>query len=284
MKENAMSYPTILVHIDDSKRAQRRIDVAASIARTLNAHLIGAASTGMRVPVYPTGLADPYYPDITASTELAQQRLQRALSVFDAATARIGVSSFETRMLDGEPGAAVSMLARHCDLAVVGQASPDDATPEAPADLPEYVLLHCGRPVLVVPNEGQLDTVADRPLVAWDASAAAARAIASAMPMLRRAAKVEVVMIHSGKQNDALANQSLNDISLSMARHGVNVSSKQVTAEGPVGPALLKVAAELGSDLIVMGAYGHWRFREILLGGVTRSVLASMTVSTLMSH
>lgn len=279
-----MSYRTILVHVDDTRHVQQCVHVAANIAKRESAHLIGAAATGIRTPLYPAGIVDPYLPEFPAGAEQVHDRINRALSVFDAAVRRIGVASFETRLIDGEPGQAISMLARHCDLAVLGQSDPDDPAPLAPSDFPQHVILHCARPVLVVPYAGQVDTVGERPLVAWDASSSAARAVASAIPLLRRAAQVELVMFDPEKHGDAHARQSLSDIALYMARHDINVNFTQRSANGPVGAALQGMADELGSDVIVMGAYGHTRFREILLGSVTRSSLGSMTVPVLMSH
>ncbi|MES2149338.1 MAG: universal stress protein [Pseudomonadota bacterium] len=279
-----MAYRTILVHVDDTRHAQQCIDVAARIAQTENAHLIGASSSGIRMPFYPTGIPDPYLPAMSASFELVQERIKCALSLFEAAMERIGVPSFETRLIDGESGEAVSMLARHCDLVVLGQADPDDPAPLVPPDFPEYVIMHCGRPVLVVPFAGKFDTIAQRPLVAWDASTSAARAVADALPFLRRAGQLEQIMFNPEKLGATHGRQSETDIALYMTRHGIKVNATHRSADGPVGPALLRMATELGSDLIVMGAYGHRRFREILLGGVTRSILNSMTVAALMSH
>ncbi len=279
-----MAYRTILVHVDDTRHMQRCIEVAARIARAEQAHLIGAAGTSIHTPLYPTGLADPTLPTLNARAEQAQQRLERVLSVFDAAMGRIGVASFETRLIEGDAVEAISVLARHCDLVVLGQTDPDAPAPLLPADFPEDVILRCGRPVLVVPRAGQFDTVGRKPLVAWDSSMSAARSVANAIPLLQRAEQIDLVMFSPGAKDGAHAKQSRTDMALYLARHGINIKAEHRRAAVQVGPALLSLSSELGSDVIVMGAYGHHRLRDILLGSVTQSILQSTTVPALMSH
>lgn len=276
-----MAYRTILVHVNDCRHVQQCIDVAARIARAENAHLIGAACTGIRTP---TGIVDPALPAFTYDIDIVHERISRALSVYDAGVRQTGVASFETRLIDGEPGEMISMLARHCDLAVLGQTDADDPAPLVPADFPDHVSMHCGRPVLIVPRTGQFDTVGERPLVAWDGSPAAARAVADAIALLRRAGQAELVIFDPEKHAATRTGQAQTDIALYLARHDIKVKVTLRPADGPVGPAILKLAGELGSDMIVMGAYGHRRLRELLLGGVTRTILGSMTVPVLVSH
>ena len=151
-------------------------------------------------------------------------------------------------------------------------------------DFPEYVVINSGRPVLIVPYAGRFDTFGKRVLVAWDASISATRAVTAALPLLRRADAVEIVVFNADVQDDAHGEQPGADIALYLARHDVKVNVVRQNSKIDIGNALLSMTNDLNSDLMVMGGYGHSRFREILLGGVTRTVLESMTVPVLMAH
>ena len=150
-------------------------------------------------------------------------------------------------------------------------------------DFPEYVVLNAGRPVLVVPYAGQFEHIGKRVLVAWDAGVSATRAVVNAIPMLKRADIVEVAVFNAEDSGDAHGDIPGADIALYLARHRVKVDVIRQKTRIDVGNSLLSLAADLGSDMLVTGCYGHSRFREIMLGGVTRTMLESMTIPVLMS-
>ena len=140
-------------------------------------------------------------------------------------------------------------------------------------------------PVLVVPYAGRYETVGRRVLIGWSATREAARAVSDAMPLLAAAEIVTVLTIDAREGTDAHGELPGADISLHLARHGVKAEIERTVSAGiPAGDVLLSRAADLGADLLVIGAYGHSRVRELLLGGVTRSILQSMTLPVLMSH
>ena len=112
----------------------------------------------------------------------------------------------------------------------------------------------------------------------------AAPAVTAAIPLLKRAQNVDVVVFNPDSRGDAHGEMPGADIGLYLARHNIKVNVVRQKTDIDVGNALLSIATDLGSDMIVMGGYGHSRFREILLGGVTRTVLESMTVPILMAH
>jgi nucleotide-binding universal stress UspA family protein len=147
--------------------------------------------------------------------------------------------------------------------------------------LPAQVVLGSARPVLALPYAGRFATIGARVLLAWDGSSEATRAVWGALPLLRAADLVAIVLF---KPAEAAGRQPGADLALYLARHGVRceVHAEPVPIAG--GATLLSCAADLQSDLIVMGAYGHARLREMLLGGVTETILASMTVPVLMAH
>jgi len=282
-----MSYKTILVHVDNSKHSSERVKLAANIALNEDAHLIGAAPTGVSRYIYQAGMLGDgagFTAHLEAHMELLRQQGQEALKGFEATVQRMGVSSFESTLVDDEAGAGISLQARYSDLVIIGQTNLDEPSPSTLPDFPEYVILNSGRPALIVPYTGKFDTVGKRVLVAWDASASATRAISAAIPLLKRADIVEVLVFNADAQGDAHGEQPGADIALYLARHNIRVNVVRQKSKIDIGNALLSSATDLASDLIVMGGYGHTRFREILLGGVTRTVLESMTVPVFMCH
>lgn len=279
-----MSYKTILVHVDQSRHLAQRVQLAASLALADDAHLVGVAMTGISRFVYEAGSINFQDPSLAHHLEFLRGRANTALDQFEALARQHGVPSFERRLVDDEAGGGISMQARYCDLVVIGQTDLDEPSPSVMPDFPEYVLINCGRPVLIVPYAGRVAPAPARVLVAWDASTEAARAISGALPLLRRAARVEVVVFNAGVQGDQHGEQPGADVGLYLARHGIPVEVVQAGTEIDTGNALLSLAADLSSELLVMGGYGHSRFREILLGGTTRTMLESMTLPVLMAH
>ena len=147
----------------------------------------------------------------------------------------------------------------------------------------EGVLFNSGRPVIFVPYIQKGGLKLDRVMICWDGSRAATRAIADAMPFLKKAKQVEIVMVASKKAKDDEIPGV--DLAQHLARHGLKIDVKRITAtETDVGSTILSYAADSSADMIVMGGYGHSRLREFILGGVTRGLLESMTVPVLMSH
>jgi nucleotide-binding universal stress UspA family protein len=275
-----MSYKTILVHVDHSPHAQARIALAARIAGDQGAHLIGAAMTGISRFVYHGATVDLARTVLDAQLDALIRKANDALARFDAIAATVDGLSFERRLVEDDAAAGLALQARYADLVVLSQFDPDDPAARLDPDLPAYVMLNSACPVLMVPYVGPPATVGTHALVAWDESLQASRAVANAVPLLQRAHKVSLAVFNAGDQ-PLLAGA---DIALYLARHGVNVEVLREQTPLDVGTALLSLAADLGADLLVMGGYGHARFREVLLGGVTQTLLATMTIPVLMSH
>lgn len=279
-----MSYKTILVHVDESNRASERIKIAAAIAMTQSAHLIGTAMTGASRYLVQTMMLADTNPNLRPHLDFLRKRAERGLDDFENCVRRLGLPSFEKRLVDDEAGAGVCLQARYADLVVIGQNDPNELSPVVMPDFPQYVVLNSGRPVLLVPYAGQFDNIGNRVLVAWDASMAATRAVAGAIPLLRRAQVINVAVFNPQLQPQAHGAQPGADLAEYLARHGIKIDISQQQTDQEIGDALLSLAADKGVDLIIMGGYGHARFREILLGGATRTVLETMTVPVLMSH
>ncbi len=282
-----MSYKTVLVHVDKDKHASERVKFAAQIAMKEEAHLIGAAPSGISRFIYQSrfiyeggGMAT----HLDNHLEELRKASRDSLAQFENTVKGLGVQSYETRQVDDEAGAGISLQARYSDLVVIGQTNPDESSTATLADFPEFVVMNSGRPVLIVPYVGTYESVPKRVLIAWDTSTSATRAVTAAIPMLKRAENVDVVVFNPESRGDAHGEQPGADIALYLARHRIKVNVVRQKTDIDVGNALLSIATDLGSDMIVMGGYGHSRFREILLGGVTRTVLESMTVPVLMAH
>jgi len=137
---------------------------------------------------------------------------------------------------------------------------------------------------LIVPSKGEFSHVGKKVLISWDASRGATRAVTDAIPLLQHADVVQVAVFNAEERVTAHGEDPGADLALYLARHGIKVEVLQQQTVRDVGGALLSLAIELGTDLIVMGGYGHSRFRQMLLGGVTRSVMAGMTIPVMMSH
>lgn len=284
-----MSYKTILVHVDESRHAEQRIRIAAKLAVQQEAHLVGGATTGVSPYVYQSGLIGEAAAGNSSALDHHMKALRERAHVlmknFEALATKLEVPSWESALIDDEAGAGISLRARYSDLAVIGQFDPEERSPVVMPDFPEYVVMNSGRPVLLVPHAGRFEKVGRRALIAWDAGISATRALTQAIPMLKRAEIVEVAVFNADSRKSDLHGEVPGaDIALYLARHGIKVEVIPQKTHISIGNALLSLAADLGSDLLVMGGYGHSRFREIMLGGVTRTLIGSMTLPVLMAN
>jgi nucleotide-binding universal stress UspA family protein len=276
-------YKDLLVAINPARNREARLEVAVRMARTFNAHLTGlhAAPSPYVLPFVDPPIA-PEALELQAG--FLRQAREKAKALFQARVAAEGLSA-EWREQDGDAGTITSLHARYADLAILGQADPGAVAGEEAHDIVGSVVLGSGRPVLVVPYAGTFPSLGERVLVAWNASREAARAVNDALPILQRAAQVVVLAVnpHGGPRGHGEAPGA--DIALHLARHGVKAEADWFKAEDlAVGEALLSRAADLSVDLVVMGAYGRTRVRELILGGATRAMLQAMTTPVLMSH
>ena len=275
----------IVVNLSVRKGENPTADYAVSVAGALEAHVAGVAFVyDLSIPMSELGYNPRGAMDITDELRRENEAAAKAaIDRFAAATARAGVSA-EPRMLiasTGNAGVQFSRIARRYDLAVVGQTEPNGSAAES--TITENTLFESGRPVIVVPYIHNAQFKLDRVMVCWDGSRPAARAIADAMPLLERAGTIEVVIIANerGKQDQIEG----ADMGQHFARRGLKVKVNRVMRNNlDVANVLLSHSANSDANFIVMGGYGHSRLREFVLGGVTRTILHSMTVPVLMSH
>ena len=279
-----MSYKTVLVHVDQSRQAPVRMTVAADIARAQPAHLVGAAMTGISRYVFDSGAFNPGDPTFSHHLEHLRRYASDSLVEFETIAKAVGVDEIESRVVDDDAAGGIALQARYADLTVIGQFDPSEPVPGLMSNFPEHVILHSGRPVLVVPYTGSFVGTFRKAAIAWDGGMAASRAISGALPLLAAADAVDILVFNPQLDREAHGEEPGADLALFLARHGVKANVHAHRSDIDAGNALLSAAADLGADLLVMGAYGHARFREVVLGGVTRTVLSSMTVPVLMAH
>ena len=285
-----MSIRTILVHLDNSANATGRVAAAAALALRHEAHLIGLAPTGwIRMPADPKGLLGSGE-FLERALQALQEEAERSVQQFERQVRALGLSSYEGRIDREDISVSMTLASRYCDLTVVTQTEPGLWTGGQQVAMSESVLMHSGRPLLVLPyatlpEEPFAEPPERRVLVAWDGGREAARAMHDALPLLRNVLSVEVAIFESPHETDPRHGPLPGaDIGLWLARHGLNVEVSALRTELPVGEALLSHAQAVGAQLIVAGGYGHTRLREAVLGGVTRTLMRSSSVPLLISH
>jgi nucleotide-binding universal stress UspA family protein len=257
-------------------------DYAISVASAFGAHVAGIGF--IYEPVIPGSMLGGIPTDlIEVQREENSRAAKEAIDRFEAAAKAAGVSA-ETRMVDASIAGAADLfgrIARRFDVAVVGQARREQGASEEL--LIEGALFGSGRPVIIVPYVQKQGLRLDRIIICWDGSRPAARAIGDALPFLARAKAIEIVVVTG--ERDKSGEITGTNMRRHLARHGIEVEIKHITGAGSDVPnTILSHAADSGTDFMVLGGYGHSRLREFILGGVTRSILRSMTVPVLMSH
>lgn len=211
-----------------------------------------------------------------------QAEAHKILDQFLAAAQKTG-TSVETEIIESSfegPQQAIGQFIRPFDVVITQQ--PQGGRPGRAELMIEAALFGSGRPIIIVPYIQTAPFSLNTVLIAWDGSAVAARTLADATPLLKHAQEVLVVMIDDAHRGTRQA--SGVSITKHLARHCVNAKLKTLTNGGTVASTLLSYAADVGADLLVMGGYGHSRFREFVLGGTTRDILESLTLPVMMSH
>jgi nucleotide-binding universal stress UspA family protein len=274
----------LLVHIPSERLIRPVVDSAISLAMAHSAHLdavsIGYENTNVELAVEAGGAA------VAAAFEVGHEhaiaRATAALAVFETEARHAGIS-YNVQALTNIPYEAVgsvSASARLHDLAIALQPEPNPDTFDNA--IPLEILFQSGGPVLFIPHTHKGVFQPMRIAVAWDGSRLAARAVRDAAPFLARAHAITIISVNEAQAPESV---SASRLAAHLARHGLTAQVERVSADrADIQPTILSIAADTGVDLIVMGAYGHSRLQERVLGGVTRGMLQSMTVPTLMSH
>ena len=279
-----MSYRSLLVQVDDNSQSDRRISVAARLARLHDAELQGIYVTPARemTPFTSAMLPDSVVAQRLRDTGEAQARAEQR---FRAGAAAEQLTAISWSAPAGPALDAAVVHARRADIVVAGQPLPEGEHAGFAGDLLYALLMQAGRPLLVVPHAGDYPVVGQHVLIAWKETRESARAVSDALPLLKRAERVVVMPVSSPDGSYSGDAQSAAGIAAWLARHGIASKVRAEVADDiDVGNLLLSRASDLATDLLVMGAYSRARLAERVAGGVTRVILESMTVPVLMSH
>jgi len=278
-------YKTIIVHVDGSPQQPSRLRAAARLAREHDAHLVGSAETGISwldLALLTGSMAAPVPPaDFDGLREAAALRLRE----FTEKAAALGLASVEARLVEDAADCALLLQSRYADLVVLSRdVETAPGIPTRVRRLPESIALRGARPVLVIPPDYDDAPIADTVVAGWDGSTQALRALDAALPLLKRADDVRLALINPDQLSELHGEQPGADMALYLARHGVKVDVVLERTHATAGDALMAMARDCGAAMIVTGAYGHSRYREWALGGVTRELLERTPVPLLIAH
>jgi nucleotide-binding universal stress UspA family protein len=277
----------IVFHLDTEGAGAGVSDFALSLAASAGAYLTAAAVAIFYAPLAMNGGsfgAGLDFNAVDAFAELTEHSRKAAKEAYER-LAKTAPSEVHTEfvMIEALPqlaGDEFGRLARCFDISIVGQATPQGADYER--HMITGALFNSGRPVFVVPSRHEGPANLEKAIVCWDGGAQAARAVAESLPLLAGTQRVEVVCVGSEKHPPGRPTGA--EIVRRLGRHGIASTLRELPAGADVGSTILAYAAESAADYIVMGAYGHWRLREFVFGGTTRTLLASTTVPLFMTH
>ena len=274
-----MTYKEVFVHSDSTERSDNRLQIAFDLARRF-----GANAKGLYCE------CDPYFSNIPAPNlfELFSGSAARSEARFNELSAQAGVSALWRLLVlrkDTELTRTVTLGASHCDLAVLGQHNPNETKTGVPADLVEQVVLNAGRPVLVLPFAGEVNGLGRRIMIGWNAGREAVRAVHDSLPFLQSSEETTLFAVNPSQEKRGAGVVSGVDMAKHLEAHGVNARTDTRVVEG-MSPmeTLMFHASERDVDLLIVGAYGHYGFPDLLRGSGTKHLLKHMTVPVLMSH
>lgn len=273
-------YKTIVVHVDDSGVLESRLQAAALLANVFEAHLVGSAASGISWPSYALLTGSMAVTPIDEYNGMCASA-RASLCDFVERARQLGVASIEERLVEDDHRHALLLQSRYADLVITSQ---DVKAPDAVRGLPQYVALHGARPVLAVPRAYAGESFLDEIVVGWDGSLQAIRAVHAALPLLVRAASVRLALVNADTESGLHGEEPGADMALYLARHGVRVDVVKEMTTAPIGEALIGIAGAYGAGLLVSGAFGHSRYREFVLGGVTRVLLERSPLPVLVAH
>lgn len=277
-----MRFKTIVAILQNEQDAERVLDCAIPLGNRFQSHLVGIHAEALPVPyTSATGFPDTEF--LQVSADMNRERADRLHGVFLKHIESSGLS-FEWRSLESFSGdSALTGISsvRSADLIIAAQR---ESGGDTGADV-DTLVYDAGRPVLVVPHAGPLTTTFKHILLAWNGSKEAARAAFDALPFIIEAEKTDIVVIDPPESLDETPEESGAEIAAALSRHGATVSVSVLKSNGAsVDDVLQTRIAETGADLLVLGAYSHSWLRQLLFGGVTRSVLRTAPVAAFLSR
>ena len=280
-----MAYKTIVTYFTSTMRADALIESAIAVAQRFESHVIGLyvlpaveVYVAAEVPIT-ADIADVQRRHYTEEAEQVQTSFERAFN--DA-----GIAS-EWRVADATGSTVPETVMAHARCADLTIASQDEGLEEYGSrhKIAEEIMFAGGRPVLFIPTAGSYPKIGDYVTVAWDGSREAARACFDSLPFLKEAKNVRILSVNPDETAMSGANLPGSEMATALSRHDVRCEASHTqTDDISVGDEILSRLSDQGSDLLVLGGFGHSRVRELVFGGVTRHILGQMTVPVLMSH
>jgi len=279
-----MSYKTILLSLNDLARNPVLLDGAAKLARDLDAHLQGLYV----VPAIEIFAGIGFEPIVFEEKRDLFRKAERSVRAsFEAVLEESDIRGAFEAVESSGPDITNHVIdrARRSDITIVSQPGKEGGLSVADRGFVERIVLSSGRPTIVVPRTGKASLSADLIIVGWSGTREAARAAFDSLPLLKRASKVQVLSVDPEKTSSYERGVPDTDLATVLSRHGIDAVFEPISAGGrEAGDVLLDKVADSGAELLVMGAYGHSRISEMILGGATRTVLAGMSCPVLFSH
>jgi nucleotide-binding universal stress UspA family protein len=279
-----MSYRTLLISLNEIERLDAIIGIAASLAGAQKSHVLGLYVIPAPA-VYPA--VGPYVvPEVfDGLTRYFEEQSKGAKRKFESAmnARELSFQWLEVKALTSAISDTVSEMGRAADLVILSEANRDGRN-GVELDFVENIILGVGRPVLILPRSAAAELDPAIVVCGYNGSKEAARAVHDALPILKKARNVRLLWVDPARELEAGALPGA-DMAESLRRHGVKASAESLPSQG-LNPAeaIMTQARETGAGVVVMGAYGHSRIREFVLGGATRHALATMTMPLLVSH
>ncbi|MEM8794982.1 MAG: universal stress protein [Pseudomonadota bacterium] len=279
-----MSYKTIIVNLANAENAERMTEIAVSIARKFNAHLIGL-HTLQSIEIYPS--VSMYMPQ-NISKSFDEDQAAEGDKIRDIFLNLTGKEDFvsEWRCVKASAPSAGKVIIDHsrtADLIIMAQ--PDESLDRADqTTIQREVIEESGRPVLIIPKAGRFNHIGDHILIGWSATKEAARAVHDAIPFAQKGAKASIFWVSKSNQTDNYLADTGHQMAICLDRHGVKAEvTHRVQLDLPIGDEILNEAADTGADMIVSGAYGHSRVYDFMVGATTPHLMKHMTVPVLFS-
>jgi nucleotide-binding universal stress UspA family protein len=275
-----MTYATVMVSLALDQSNQARLEAASQIAERFEAGIIGIAAAQFSPPLY--YMSGEQAQNLIDQGEASiKKRMSELEGQFREAT-RNRVKYVEWRSAVDFPARYIVQEARCADIVVSGGPGNTFADRFALAS-PKDLVMQVGRPLFIAPdNVDWLDLRSV--LVAWKDTLEARRAIVDSLPMLRKAKDVTVAEIVEADDSRSAALSRVGDVVAWLSRHGVSASELVPERCGDAIAQLDGIAANVGAGVVVAGAYGHSRFREFILGGMTQHLMTQSTRCVLLSH
>jgi nucleotide-binding universal stress UspA family protein len=285
MKEQSMNYKTVLLSLNEIDRLETLLEVTATLANEHDAHVVGLYVIPAPA-VYPA-VGSYAIPEIFDSfTKYFEEQLNGVKENFESVMQRNGVAYRWLMIRAPVPAISDTVIetGRIADLVVLSETD-RNAQKGVELDFVQNVVLSVGRPVLVLPQTCEKDLTTSQIVCGYNGSKEAARAVHDALPFLKRADDVRLVWVDPALDAETAGPVPGAEMAESLDRHGVRVTAESMPTNG-INPAeaLLTRARDLGSGMIVMGAYGHSRLREFVLGGATRQALSTLSIPLVLSH